>query len=67
MLPAYEPLRPVNPGQTFNIGSSDHLTQVQHKHDRVEIVDHFDKGPNPVGVHIVARVDRSGNVDSSIE
>ncbi len=67
MLPILEPIRPVNPGQTFNIGSADHLTQVQHKRDRVEIVDHLDKGPDPVDVHIVTQVDRRGNIDFSIE
>ena len=67
MYPMPGPLRPVNPGQTFNIGSPDHLTQVQHKRDRVEIVDHLDHGPGPVDVHIVTRVDRNGNIDFDIK
>lgn len=54
---------PLNPGQTMNIGSDDHLTQIQHKGDRVEIVDHFDKGSNPAPFHIVTRIDGEGNVD----
>jgi hypothetical protein len=57
------PVKPLNPGQTLNIGTSDHLTQVQHKYDRVDIVDHFDKGPNPVDCHIIHTVDRKGNID----
>ena len=67
MFPIPGPLRPVNPGQTFSTGSVDHLTQVQHKRDRVEIVDHLDKGPSPVNVHVITRVDRSGNIDFDIE
>ena len=57
------PMRPVNPGQTFNIGTPDHLTQVQHKRDYVDIVDHFDHGPKPVPFHLVTRVNEDGNVD----
>lgn len=56
----------LNPGRTDNFGSNDHLTQVQHKGDRVEIVDHFDKGPDPVDVHVVTTVSRDGSVSSDI-
>ena len=59
--------KPVNPGQTFNIGSSDHLAQVQHKHDHVDIVDHFDHGPDPVDVHIIHHIDKTGNIDIDID
>ncbi|MCG3148538.1 MAG: hypothetical protein PCFJNLEI_01982 [Verrucomicrobiae bacterium] len=54
--------RPLNPGHTHNIGSQDHLTQVQHKYDHIEIVDHFDHGSKPVGLHLVTKVDRHGNI-----
>ena len=55
-------IRPLNPGRTLNIFQGDSLTQVQHKGDRVEIVDHFDKGRDPVDVHIVTRVGRDGTI-----
>jgi len=58
------PLSPVNPGQTFNIGTPDHLTQVQHKFDRVDVVDHFDKGPNPVDAHIVTTIGKDGSIST---
>ncbi|MFH1207907.1 MAG: hypothetical protein V1668_04940 [Patescibacteria group bacterium] len=57
-------LKSINPGRTIDIGSSDHLTQIQHKGDRVEIVDHFDKGTKPVDFHIITTVDRNGNVST---
>jgi len=55
-------IRPINPGQTMNIFQGDALTQIQHKGDRVEIVDHFDKDPDPVDAHIVTRVYRDGSI-----
>ena len=61
------PFKPVNPGQTFNIGSSDHLSQIQHKGDRVDIVDHMDKGNDPVDVHIITSINKDGSIDSSSE
>ncbi|MBW8034399.1 MAG: hypothetical protein FVQ79_01680 [Planctomycetes bacterium] len=54
----------INPGQTFDIGTPDHLTQIQHKGPYVDVVDHLDKGPDPVPVHIVTRIDQNGQVDS---
>lgn len=60
-------LKPVNPGQTFNIGTQDHLTQVQHKGFRVDIVDHLDKGPNPVDVHIVTQIGPGGSIQTFIK
>ena len=56
--------KPVNPGQTYNIYKQDHLTQVQHKVDRIEIVDHFDHGVKPVDFHIVTKVDKFGNINT---
>jgi len=64
-----EPLPPIQPiaaGGTVHLykHQPDHLTQVQHKYDRVEIVDHFDKDLlYPVDAHIVHIVDKLGNVD----
>ncbi len=52
----------INPGQTVNIGSLGHLTQVQHKGDHVDIVDHLHKGDNPVGGHVVHTVNSDGTV-----
>lgn len=57
----------VNPGRIVNIWNGDSLTQVQHKGDRVEIVDHMDKGNDPVPVHFVTRVDKDGSITTSIE
>lgn len=59
-------IQPINPGQTYNVGSREHLIQTQHKYDRVEIVDHFDKGKYPVPVHIVTKIDRNGEIDTDI-
>ncbi len=61
-----ENIKPINPGQTFNIGSPDHLTQIQHKKDRVDIVDHFDKGKNPVDYHIIHSINKDGSIDTDI-
>jgi len=52
------------PIRTTNIGSPDHLTQVQEYGDRVEIVDHFDHGSNPVDLHIVQVVGADGSINS---
>lgn len=57
---------PLNPGSTFNIGSPNHLTQVQHKFNQVEIVDHFDKGPDPIDLHIVTTINKRGEIDTDI-
>lgn len=62
-----DPIKPLNPGQTFNIGSPDHLSQIQHKGDRIDIVDHMDKGKAPVDVHIITSINRDGSIDTSIE
>lgn len=53
------------PGQQVNIGSSDWLTQVQHKGDRVDIVDHADHDGMPA--HVVTSVDRDGNITTRIK
>ena len=55
-------IHPLNPGQTMNIFQGDALTQIQHKGDRVETVDHLDKGGDPVDAYIVARVARDGTI-----
>jgi len=54
--------------KTVNIGSKDHLTQVQVKSDppRVDIVDHFDKGPNPVPAHVVTTVGPDGQIKTNL-
>ena len=59
-------IEPVAPGQTYNIGSPGHLTQVQHKRSRVKVVDHFDKGSKPVYVHIVCTIDGPGTITENI-
>lgn len=53
---------PLNPGQTQNIWNGDSLTQIQHQGDRIDIVDHFDKGQDPVDVHIITTVDKNGKI-----
>lgn len=59
-----ELVKPINPGGTVNIGSPDHLTQMQHKGDRVDIVDHLDKGPNPVDFHIITTIGPKGDINT---
>lgn len=55
-------IKPLNPGQTMNIGSPDHLTQIQHRGDCVKIVDHFDKGLYPVDFHIITKIGPNGKI-----
>ncbi len=62
-----ELIEPINPGQTFNIGTPDHLTQIQHKGPHVDVVDHFDKGPDQVPIHIVTCINRDGTIDVDID
>ena len=57
-------LKQLKPGQTMNIGSSDHLTQIQHKINRVDIVDHFDHGIKPVNFHVVHSITSDGKIKS---
>lgn len=52
--------RIINPGKTVHIGSPNHLSQMQHKGDRVDIVNHFDHDGLPV--HSVMHVDSSGTI-----
>lgn len=59
------PIKPLNPGQTMSIGTPDHLTQIQHKGNRVDVVDHFDHGKNPVDCHIVTTIGPDGKIDSN--
>lgn len=61
-----EPLAPINPGQTFNIFQNGHLTQVQHHGYGVDVVDHFDHGPQPLPCHIVHHIGPNGDVDLDI-
>ncbi len=62
----FNPIAPINPGQTMNIFDSGHLTQIQHKRSGVDIVDHFDHGPGPVKAHIIHHVDSFGNITTDI-
>ena len=55
-------IRPLNPDQTMNIFQGDALVQIQHKGDRVEFIEHLDKGPDPVDVHVVTRIDKDGSI-----
>lgn len=55
------PISPINPGQTFNIGSLDHLTQIQHKGSFVDIVDHCDHGDTDF--HIRHRIGPDGSIE----
>ena len=52
----------LKPGRTLNIGSPDHLTQVQHKGSRVDIVDHFhlNRGKDIDPRHLVTSIGRDG-------
>jgi len=61
-----ETIRPINPGRTLNIGSPDHLTQIQHKGNRVDIVDHLDHGSDGVKAHIVNTVTPDGKIRQKI-
>jgi hypothetical protein len=56
-----------DPIRTTNIGSPDHLTQVQEFGDRVEIVDHFDHGLKPVDLHLIHTVGADGSIDSELK
>jgi len=58
-------IKPLNPGQTHNIGTPDHLTQIQHKGTHVDIVDHMDRGPNAVNAHIVTRIGPGGSIKTN--
>jgi hypothetical protein len=51
----------------MNIGSSDHLTQIQHKGSRVDIVDHLDHGELGVDAHIITSVNQDGSIKTSIK
>ena len=59
-------IKPINPGRTFNIFTDGHLTQTQHKGDRVEVVDHFGHETIPVPGHIKTSIDRDGNTNTEI-
>ncbi len=56
----------IGPGQTINIGTPDHLTQIQHRGDHVDIVDHFDHGKDGVPAHIVTSIGHDGSIDTDI-
>jgi len=58
------PMTPIGPGRTMNIGSPGWLTQVQHKGNRVEVVDHADHDGMPV--HIVTRIGKDGRIRTDI-
>jgi hypothetical protein len=53
----------INPGDTMNIGSDDHLIQIQHKGDHIDIVDHH-KDFGYEHPHTITHIDRDGNIDS---
>lgn len=65
--PVFQPviITPINPGHTGNFWDHDSqtLTQVQHQGDHVDIVTHFDHGPEPLPLHIVTRVNPDGSMD----
>jgi len=61
-----DPMRILNPGRTENIWSPEILTQVQHKNDRVDIVEHLHHGPNAVPVHEVIEVGKNGEISIEI-
>lgn len=56
-------IKPLNPGQTMNIGSPGHLTQIQHKGTDVDIVDHCHHG-SPEEFHIVHKIGPDGSIKS---
>lgn len=58
-------LKPLNPGETMNIGTPDHLTQIQHKITQIDIVDHFDHGPSPIDAHVVTTILPNGTIKSN--
>ena len=60
-------IQPINPGRTFNIGNPEHLIQIQHKNDHIDIVDHLDKGTRPAPLHIVTRVNRDETISYEYE
>ena len=62
-----ENIRPLNPGKTENIYSGEHLTQIQHKSTHIDIVDHHDKGSQPVPLHSITRIAPDGSIKSSLE
>jgi len=53
----------IGPGDTMDIFGDNHLTQVQHKGTRIDIVDHH-KELGHDHPHTVTSVDRDGNMDS---
>lgn len=57
-------LQILNKGETMNLWNGDSLTQIQNKGEEIVIVDHFDKGDDPVPVHTVTTIDKEGNIRS---
>jgi len=56
---------PINPGKTGNFASPNHLTQVQNKGDKVDIVDHLDHFGVPT--HLITNIDKDGNIRSELD
>ncbi len=54
----------ISEGQTINIGSCNHLTQVQHKGDSVDIVDHLDH--NGIPAHFITSVKSDGTLSENL-
>ena len=53
---------PLNPNDTMNIYDNNHLTQIQHKGDHIDIVDHHNEIDKKYP-HTITSIDRDGNID----
>ncbi len=60
-------MKPLNPGKTMKIGSPSWLTQIQHKGDHIDIVDHAHKTPGIPNLHIITSIDKDGKITTDVE